>query len=282
MNERREGFTLVETLIVVVLGAVVMGTIYQMIVIQEKTTRQQYAVVQTNENTQMALAVITNDLKEISARDGDVVAAESTSIQFRALRKAGVVCNRPSNSQIDVWELGAPFASSDSLLVFNEGPNANSANDDSWTRAVVTGTATVAVAACAANPLGANSTQRLTVAGNPFTNVAAGGLVRSFIPTRYRLVDVSGRGELRRTESGVETAIIENLTSMSQGGLRLRYFDSTGVQIPNSSLTARRTEIMRIQVKVAGEQVGHATATAKRYRDSLVTQVYLRGNGRSR
>src|SRR5207253_2677763 len=80
MNARREGFTLVEIMIVVLLGSIIMGSIYQMVVLQEKTTRSQYAQIQTSENTQMALAVVTNDLKEISARDSDIVALDSTSI----------------------------------------------------------------------------------------------------------------------------------------------------------------------------------------------------------
>lgn len=279
MNSRRGGFTLVETLIVVVLGAVVMGSIYQMVVIQEKTTRHQYAIISTSENVQMALAVLTNDLKEISARDGDVTAVDSTSISFRALRKVGIVCRKSAaNDWIDVWELGAAFLASDSVVVFADGANLSSPNDDSWIPLRVSGTG---AGVCAANPLAVANIRRVTFTGTPLANVKVGALVRSFAPTRYRMTDNGEWGQLLRTEAGVETPIIEQLSNLNEGGLRMRYFDSTGVAIPLNNLTARRADIMRVQIKVAGKAPTSPTATGgNRYRDSLLTQVYLRGNAR--
>ena len=283
MNARRAGFTLVETMIVVVLGAVVMGSIYQMIVIQEKSTRHQYAVISTSDATQTALAIMANDLREISAADSDVVAVDSTSITFRALRKTGIVCRKGAlNTWIDVWEMGAPFVAGDSILVYEEGANTSSPNDDRWIRMAVS----VAGAGstnnpCATNPLGVTNTRRLTVASAPFANVTVGTLVRSFQPTGYRLVDNGEFGQLMRTENGVETAIIDQLAPEAEGGLRMRFFDSTGVAIPLNNLTTRRFNIMRIQLKVAGKAATSADAHGNnRFRDSLVTQVYLRGNAR--
>jgi prepilin-type N-terminal cleavage/methylation domain-containing protein len=279
MNNRRAGFTLVETLIVVVLGAVVMGSIYQMVVIQEKTTRHQYALISTADNTQTALAVITNDLKEISARDGDIMAVDSTNITFRALRKAGIICRKsPTNDWVDVWEMGAPFALGDSVLIFMEGPNTSSPNDDTWLPTIL---ASVGTGNCATNPMGVTNVRRLNVGGAPFTDVGLGSPVRSFVPAGYRLAESGEWGQLMRTENGVETAIIDGLSTAAEGGLRMRFFDSTGVAIPLGNLTARRNDIMRMQLKVTGKAVTSATATqGNRHRDSMVTQVYLRGNAR--
>lgn len=280
MNARNSGFTIVETLIVVVLGAVVMASIYQMINIQEKTTREQFSIVKTNENAQMAMGVLSSDLKEISARDSDIVAIDSTSITFRALRKAGVVCAKGLlNNFVDVWELGGPFVAGDSVLIFSDGANTASSTDDRWTRLPVL--AVVAGIACPANPLGATM-RRLSFAGFPLASIQDGALIRSFNPnTRYRLVDNGTWGELRRTEAGTETALIEELATVAEGGLRLRYLDSAGVTIPAANLTARRYDVMRIQIKVRGKGVSAATRTgSNRYTDSLISQVYLRGNSR--
>lgn len=283
MNTRRAGFTLIETLIVVVLGAVVMASIYQMVVIQEKATRHQYAIISTSDNTQTALAVMANDLREISARDSDVVAVDSTSITFRALRKTGIVCRKSVlNTWIDVWEIGEPFVAGDSILVYSEGTNTSSPSDDSWIRMTVDlAGAGSTNAPCSTNPLGVTNTRRLTVTSAPFADVTKGTLVRSFIPTGYRLEDSGEWGQLMRSEGGVETAIIDNLATNAEGGLRMRFFDAAGVSIPLNNLTARRYDIMRVQLKVAGKA---ATSVAEdgenRFRDSLVTQVYLRGNAR--
>jgi len=282
VNTRRGGFTLVETLIVVLLGAVVMASIYQMIVIQEKTTRETYSIISVNENAQMALAVLSSDLKELSAKDSDIVAADSTSITFRAMRKAGVVCSKDAgNGFMQVWQSGNPFAAGDSVLIFADGANTASANDDRWVHLQIS---TVGAGTpCASNPMGWTSAQ-LNFVGAPLTLVQPGALVRSFEPaTRYRLVDNGSWGELRRTEAGVETPLIEELGTQAEGGLRLRYFDSAGVAIPAANLTARRYDIMRIQLKVRGKGVSAATKTGtNRYSDSLLTQVYLRGNARGK
>lgn len=280
MKTRNSGFTIVETLIVVLLGAVVMATIYKMVIIQEKTTREQFSIVQTAENAQMALAVLASDLKEISARDSDVVAADSTSITFRALRKAGIVCTKGLfNDYAYVWELGGPFVAEDSVLIFADGANTASSIDDRWNRLRVS--SVVAGVACPANPLGL-TTRRLNFAAGALANIQEGALVRSFNPaTRYRLADNGTWGELRRTEAGTETPLIEQLATVAEGGLRMRYFDSAGVAIPVANLSTRRFDIMRIQIKVRGKGVSAATSTgSNRYSDSLITQVYLRGNSR--
>jgi prepilin-type N-terminal cleavage/methylation domain-containing protein len=282
MNSRQGGFSLAELLVVVVLGALVMGSIYQMVVMQDRTTREQYAIVETQQNARMTLSVLTSDLKEISAADGDVTAADSTSISFRALRKAGIACGKdPLNNYLDVGELGDAFVAGDSVLVFADGANTSSSADDTWLRLRVTA---VAVGVCAANPLNATVVRRLTFGGSPLANVQSGALVRSFLPTRYRLVNNGEWGQLMRTENGTETAIIDKLATLADGGLRLRYFDINGNAITSANLAnaASRAQIMRMQVKVRGKGVSQVSRTGtNRYQDSLVTTVYMRGNQRN-
>ena len=85
MNSRSGGFTLAETLVVVLVGALVMGSIYQMVIMQDRTTRDQYARIETSQNGRITLAVITNDLKEISIRINTMVKVAPT-IQGLSLR----------------------------------------------------------------------------------------------------------------------------------------------------------------------------------------------------
>jgi len=185
MNNRRAGFTLVEMLVVTLISSIVMGSIYKMITIQDNTTRQQYAIVQNNQNARMALAVMTNELKEMSARDGDVTFADSTALEFRALRKAGLVCAKdPGNSWIDIWNYGDAFGR-DSVLVFADGANAGSMMDDRWSPMLING---VGTGDCGgANPLNTATVQRLNFGGGTLANVQVGALVRSFVRTRYEL-----------------------------------------------------------------------------------------------
>jgi prepilin-type N-terminal cleavage/methylation domain-containing protein len=286
MNSRAQGFTLVEILMVTLLSAIVMGSIYQMIVMQDRSTREQYAVIETQQNARTALAIMTSDLKEISSVAGDVVEATSSSITFRALRKAAITCNKSAgNDYIDVHELGGAFVTGDNVFVFAEGANANSANDDTWLTLPITNVAALTVASCGVgDPFGATGWRRIYFNGTPLANVAQrGALVRSYEQTRYRVTDNGGWGQLMRTEgTNPEVAIIDHLALTADDGLRLRYFDAAGTQIPDNTLAANLANIMRVQVKVRGKAVSQVDKTGtNRYQDSLVTTVYMRGNYRT-
>ena len=281
MNSRSAGFTLAETLVVVLVGALVMGSIYQMVIMQDRTTRDQFARIETAQNGRTSLAVITNDLKEISAVDGDIVAAAPTDLTFRALRKAALVCNKVNDSNYEVWELGGPYVAGDSVLVFNEG-NVNSTADDVWLPARVTVVAPAVL--CGTDPYGVGASRRklLTLSVAMPTTGNAGGLIRSFIQTRYRITDNGEWGQLMRTDTMAETAIIDRLALTADEGLQFRYFNAAGAQIASGSLSTNLNNIMRIQVKVRGKAASSVSKTGQnRFQDSLVTNVYLRGNFRT-
>ena len=285
MNNRAAGFTLVEMLVVTLVGSIVMGSIYKMITIQDNTTRQQYAIVQNNQNARMALAVMTAELKEMSARGGDVTYADSTILEFRALRKGGVACAKDAgNGFIDIWNYGDAFAAGDSVLVFADG-NAGSMLDDNWS---VLQVSSVGTATCSnLNPLNTATMQRLNFGAGAMANVQQGALVRSFVRTRYALADNgNGWGLINRSESGgAVVPIIDGLATIAEGGLHMRFIDSTSTVIPYANLRGsgtRLSHVMRIQVKVRGKSVAPVTRTANRFTDSLVTEVYVRGNARGR
>ena len=285
MNKRAAGFTLVEMLVVTLIGSIVMGTIYKMITIQDNTTRQQYAIIQNNQNARMALAVLTSELKEMSARDGDVTYADSTILEFRALRKGAIVCFKDAgNAYVDVWNFGEAFvAVEDSVLVFADGANVASMTDDQWTPTSVTNASTAGN--CPANPAFTGLPHhRLNLAGG-LGNVQVGALIRSFVRTRYTLADNSnGWGIINRQETGgAAVPIIDGLATVSEGGLHMRFIDSTSAVIPYNNLRnggARLDDIMRVQVKVRGKSAAPVTPTSNRFTDSLVTEIYVRGNAR--
>jgi hypothetical protein len=233
----------------------------------------------------MALAVLTGELKEMSARDGDVTFADSTILEFRALRKGAIVCAKDAgNSWVDVWNFGESFVS-DSVMIFADGANAASMTDDTWAPMRVN---SAGAANCpAAEPFNGVPQQRLNFAGGSLANVQIGALVRSFVRTRYTLTDdANGWGVINRTEEGAAAqSIIDGLAAVNEGGLHMRFIDSTSAVIPYANLRnggARLDDIMRVQVKVRGKSVAPVTATSNRFTDSLVTEIYVRGNARGR
>src|SRR5690606_28501332 len=80
MNGRARGFTLVELMVVVLLSSMIMASIYQMVVMQERTSRDRTAIIDTQQTARTGVTILSNELKEISAVDGDIVAATETSI----------------------------------------------------------------------------------------------------------------------------------------------------------------------------------------------------------
>lgn len=285
MNKRAAGFTLVEMLIVTLIGSLVMGSIYKMITIQDNTTRQQYAIIQNNQNARMALSVLTSELKEMSARDGDVTFADSTILEFRALRKGAIVCEKDvaGNSWVDVWNFGDAFVAGDSVMVFADGLNVASMTDDLWAAMRVSGSG--GETCPASEGFTGVSVQRLNFPGGSLGNVQVGALIRSFVRTRYTLADdANGWGVINRQEAGAAAVpIIDGLATVGEGGLHMRFIDSTSTVIPYNTLRnggARLGDIMRVQVKVRGKSVAPVTRTSNRFTDSLVTEIYVRGNAR--
>lgn len=281
MNARREGFTLVELLMVTLIGTIVLGAVYQTMSTQERTNRQQLAIVATEQNARMAMSILTNDLREISAVGGDVIAADSLSIRFRTLRKAGVVCTKDfgGNNWINVAILGDTFAVNDSVLVFSDGASKTSGNDDQWVAAQVSAVASAA-GACATNPIG--NIKRVFLPSATLAQVDTGALVRSFINIGYRIVNTTTNGvagaTLYRMEGTDSVPIVEGLATVAGEGLRLRYFDINNNAVAYPLSAARRLTIMRMSVKVRAKAIGGQSGANREYQDSLVGQVFLRGN----
>ena len=272
MNSKRAGFTLVELLVVVTIGTIVMTAVMQVMATQERVNRQQIAVVGTEQNVRMALAIIESDLREVSAVDGDILDAGEQTIQVRALRKAGIICGRDLFGWVDVAVWGQPFAATDNILVFQEGASETSAADDTWGATTITA---VAASACAGNPIG--NVQRISI---PVANVLltdTGGLVRSYVTVTYALANSGGKGVLNRTENGVTSNVIEDLATTANEGLRFKYYNAAGTEITPTTAALRAT-IMRIQVKAKGSIVGGQSGANRTFTDSLMGMVFLRGN----
>ena len=288
MNARREGFTLAELLVVAVMGTIILTAVYQTLVSQERSVRQSYAIVGTNQNLRTAMMVLTSDLREVSATDSDLLSADSTSIVYRAMRKAGMVCQSDTitGNWVDVIYWGDAFAAGDSVLVYADGANASSANDDGWLARPISAVGTTSEALCTANPIDVANVQRLTLGTAATSTIRPGALIRSWKSVRYAIQNSGTEGNLVLAEggdasTGPTTAIVEDLGTIANGGLRFRYWDTTRTALTFPISAARRNTIGRIQIKLLGKAVGAGSGragTIREYSDSLVTNVYLRGN----
>lgn len=280
----RAGFTLVELTVVVVISTIVLISIYQTLITQERTYRYQNAAIDAQGSSRTAMAVLTSELREISASAGstptamsgsDLLVATADSIRFRSFRKVGIVCafSRGAGT-IDVWVPGTPFVAGDQLMIFQEGDTLTD-EDDRWdvTPLTAAGTATNA-AGCAAEwntyPL-----QGLVVAATATDSIERGGLVRGFETVTYGSYQHDGDWVLgRRNPDDELVPLVGPILPRADGGLRFRYFNVNGTQITPST-EALRGQVSRIEITVRALSEGGVEGP---YVDSLTSNVYLRGN----
>ena len=289
MNSREQGFSLVELMIVAALSAVVMTAIYQTLVVQQKSNRQLNAVVATQQTLRTSMQFLQGEFRELGATSGDIVAAAPESLTFRALRKAGIVCAHASATALDVYKMGSDFSNGDSVLFFADRGDKGFAND-TVRLGVISAAPGAAGGSCATIPAGrpwssmTMAAERLTVtlAAGALTDISDGAVIRSYEKLTYGVFSKNGSYVLGRRNGGstdTVVTLIGPLAPPGQAGLKLEYFDTLNQALPTGSLSAANVKLIgRIKLTLRGSTPGAGSSTHPTYSDTLVTNIYLRGN----
>ncbi len=287
MNARARGFTLIEMLIVTLLSAIVMGAVYQTLTVQLRSNRQVNAVVGTQQTIRTGVQILQSELREVGGRAGDIRAAAPESLRVRALRKAGFVCviPNPAGTSVVVHTVGDPFADKDSLLFY--ASRAGGPEDDTVRVSYVNGTPSAA-AGCPKltgmpwDSLRANvETLNLSLSSAPqlLNETKPGDPIRSYQTITYGIFQKGGSWVLGRRVAGDSVVtLIGPLASPASGGLVLTYLDTKNNVIPAGSLAALRDSIARVRVSIKGSARGAPGSVNGVYTDSLVADIFLRGN----
>ncbi len=275
------GFTMVELLVVVVVGALILGATFQVLAVQERSYRHQSAAMATQQNIRAALDVLESELREISASGGDLTMIQPESLTFRAYRAGGFICNLDAPGQrIVVLQQGTqPFVDdgTQQLLYFVENMRTTGADDD-WDVVDIKQVSSCATCDASWGSAEGVDTTTLNVPGFAFPAnpgegpVYLGAPVRSFEVFTYGLYTIDGEPVLaRRAADGSLEPVIGPLAP-SPDGLVFRYFDANGNQ------TANPANVVRIEIVVRGRTPGTGVPGQTHYSDSLVTQLFLRNN----
>jgi prepilin-type N-terminal cleavage/methylation domain-containing protein len=273
MKTQRAGFTLVELLIVVVLGTVVMGVLYQTVLTQSRSYRQADARIATRQLTRATVEALGFELRELSASaqaaqgGADIAAMGTNWVRFRAMRTLGITCSGTPGGTMAVYELGEAFAESDSILVFADN-DPQRASDDAWLLAEVLG-ATAGATGCDDWNGYPQATLTVSTPGAAGT-VLEGAPIRAFQWVEYGVQQIDGVWVLARDLDGQVDPLIGPLAGAD--GIRFRYFDAAG------AATTQPAQVSRIEITVRGSMILGADGVVT---DSLTTQVFLRNNRRS-
>lgn len=281
MRTTREGVTMIELLLVMVLGMIIVAGAYTTLLSQSDAYGTLNAMSETQQETRMGIDVLGAELREVSANGSDLAAATSSSVQFRALRSFGILCDQnPINKKLVVARLGVqPFTPGDSIVIYVDGDSLKAA-DDVWQTERVQNVSSTTCGAIIG--LGLNMAMLLPDAtfteltvGNSLKSdsIYPGAPIRSFDLVTYEVDTWDGMPMLVRKQ-GSDVAPL--MLIRDTDGLTLRYFDGLGNELTAFPLdAAARESVRRVQVILRSER---RSVRADTYQDSLTTDVFLRGS----
>ena len=267
-RSNEQGFTIVELVIVAVLGSLMVAAAYEILRTHQRAYTIQTAQVQAQQSVRAGLDVLTSELREISGSGGDIMTMNASELRVRAMRAFGLICDvDTTGSPITVRKVGRFFSADDSIIAFvDRDPELSS--DDTTYLAYVTTIDTVGENC----PTGGDTAQTirssmLRAAHTAGDTMRPGGPVRAFTHYTYKVISDGGQYYLGREDASGTTAIL--VGPLSSNGVTFTYYDSSG----NTTTTA--TDVASIGVTITtrsqvtddrGNLVG----------DSLQTRVYLR------
>ncbi len=260
----RRGFTLVELMIVAVVGAMVVGATYQIMLSSQRALTIQTAQVQGRQAVRAGLDILFSELRELSRAEGDIVTMGPDRIEIRAMRAFGLVCGvDPSGSPVRVRKMGRFFKGGDSIMVFADN-RVEIASDDTILSGIVASIDTTETCS------GGDAAQLLTVpalaSALATDTVRIGAPVRAFTIYTYGLYSLLGDYYLAR-KSGTTTAPL--VGPLSSNGVSFIYKDSFGNVTTNPRAVSQIEVTLRSESRVLNAQ-GRPVA------DSLTTAIYLR------
>ena len=264
MNWDRRGFTLVELIIVTVLGALLISATLQILITNQRTYTAQNAQIQGRQAMRGVLAVLSSELREISPAGGDLLAMNTDSLRIRVARSLGLICNDTTlgTTSFRVMKIGDWFAAGDSVHVFADN-NGESMTDDDWITTRISSIDTTS--AC-----GSNDAQLVTFANSTLfsaDSVSSGAEVRSFEHYSYGLMEDGGEYYLGRKSSGGSWSAI--VGPVKAGGISFAYLDTLG------SATTTDTLVAQIEITVlTGSDI--VDSTGNPVSDSVTLRVYTR------
>jgi len=267
-GHRSAGFTLVELLVAAVIGTVLMGAVYQVLVSNQRISGVQREQVVAHQTVRAGLDLLAQELREVSASGGDLLVLGGDSVAFRAFRAHGVVCAVAADgaTSIRVMPLGRPFADEEQLYVFADD-DPETAVDDAWFSSITQSAGTLGAVTCGADNRAA---QRIMpgLSATQLLRVRPGATVRSWERVRYGMVVRNGESFLMRQVQGQAAAPL--VGPLEPGvGLVFDYLDAIGNE------TAAAAQVARVQITLRTMSEAR-TEAGQQVRDSLTTSVFLR------
>jgi len=273
-DAQRRGFTIIEVLVVLVVGLLVLTSVVRLLVVQGRGYRKQREVVDVRETVREASTLLAWDLRQSAMGAGPLASMGANAISLRSPRGMGIVCAKhPTLARYGLWKTGGNIQASadDSALVYQ-------LVRDKWQAVKITAVGTPAamgVPACAWSgarppdivvefPVASKTDTAFLKVGAPF---------RSFRRVQYAEFQLNSRWWLGRKVGAA--ASYEQLTGplvAPASGLAFTYYDTLGAVTANPAAVGSVAFTLRTE----SFKQTYAGASYAYQRDSLTTKVVLR------
>lgn len=231
----RGGFTLVELLLVAVMGALLVVVLHRMHVQQRRFAHWEDRVVQDHDAFRVASSILGSDLREVVAPEGDVTLHTADSLSVRAPLGFALTCSvRENPAAIGLTQAQGRMwtGEGDSLLVYTTA---------GWRALAPTGELKSApkVLQC---PFGEATPDHLyTLAKGAADSIPVGAPIRVFRRHTYHVGMNRGTQWLARTDVDGSQMLVGPTTG---DGVRFRLVDRSG------AATAKLADVVAVELRL--------------------------------
>ena len=276
MSDRR-GFTLVELLMVAILGSILVMTAYNVLITNQETYRVQNSKTHAQQSTRAAMEILFNELREVSTVGGDIIDFDTDLLEVKAMRTVGIVCDVDMslfgvNPVLTARKVLDDFAAGDSVVVFADNDEYKT-SDDVWIKARITSIDTTTV--CTDLDGMTYEAARMAFTGQTVTfladSVRVGAPMRNYVRYEYGLMSYDGGEYLGRSENGGDWVPLVGPLAGANGapGLEFTYFDADGL-VATTAADIERVTVMLRSFPGAMDTRGNPVV------DSLSASIYMR------
>lgn len=270
------GFSLVEVLVVLVLGGFLLGAVYEIMISQSQAFGRQGEITDVQNSLRSAATLLSTEIRGVDV--ADLYSMDDSSLHLRSYMGSGIICGKDVTSlRFALIDTSGGFTATpgDSVLVLSVG-GAGTA-DDVWRvfSAAEVGTGPgLGVSTCSWGETPDLAIRLSPVSPSDTAGVAVGGSVLGFQAVEYGLQQNDGRWWLsRRVGSAASWELLTGpLLSPAEGGLELAYLDEAGD--PAASIP----DIAAVKIVIRAESFGETRSKRglQHVRDSLAMRIVVR------
>ncbi len=267
------GFTFVELAIYMVLSSVIMGAVVQFMITQSQGYTQELEIMDARETVRSAAALLTWELRGLSAAGGDLYTIKSDTVALRSTLATGMICAKASTVPIYGLDgkIGRIFTTdADSAMVYLPG-------SEEWVELDLVdqmeaiGHIENEVRFCEwGNGLAYRPDRVIELAGDT-AGIQVGTPWAAFRRVEFGIYEDVGLWWLGRKvgDAGSYEKLTGPLRSPTDGGFVLTYLDDAG------NTTTDPTTVSQVQIEIRSESTGRDRGEARQ--DSIQVTVWLRG-----